>query len=547
MIAQDKPDSLHFVWTQKSTPAGSVDIYYQFLYYQFGPGWLSTLPPGGLAVTNYTASGANVAAFKNRAAAVFHYGTQPISRPSRHALDFGTGMGAFSYSDIPGGNCSFITTGGSENSYSWPKIAVEESSVPTPIFHVITTEGDAVGGQMLSLVYHRGVGNPPSFGSCGVVIDSVLTTSAVVCQDPVSNKVAIVYLQLRNKDASTASSVDNDVVYRQSTDRGITWGPMINVTNYQNSDNERAYNDLTAMFTTQSTLHIAWTAPYFDHATQAYTNQRCKMKHWDVANNLVTTVAWADNIQSCIPGDGMLNIAKPCLSECDNKLYVTYTRFLGDPGSGTQGCSAGGFANGELFVQVSEAGGFVWGPPVNISNARTNGCAPGSGESENWPSAVEYSSDSLRIFCVGDTDAGWYADNGNQGTQTLCRMMFRSVQWFAMTPFIELVIDPSDCSTTPLELEATNVLDTTFLITNRGNVNAYCSFYVQYQTGPPGWLQVIPPTATISPIFPEDFQLSVIAPAVEGDHTATIGVQNSGGATIFIPITLHCTAGYTHG
>jgi hypothetical protein len=159
------------------------------------------------------------------------------------------------------------------------------------------------------------------FGSCGVFIDSVLTTSAVVCQDPTSNKVAIVYFQPRRSPYYSGSIVDNDVVYRQSTDRGITWGPAINVTNYQNSDKERGYNDLTAMYTTQSVLHIAWTTPYYDCMTQAYTNQKCKLRHWDWVNNFITTVAYADNIQACIPGAGMANISKPCLSECDNKLY----------------------------------------------------------------------------------------------------------------------------------------------------------------------------------------------------------------------------------
>ncbi|GEM_PF-3814155 len=545
MIAQDRPDTIHFVWTERSVAGGIAYAQYQALF-RYGSGWSSFLPPGGYQVTTTPASALNAVTFQNRMAAVYHTGVMPFSRPSQFALDWMTALAIFTYSSIPTYSCSHVVTGPGEDAYSWPKIAVEESATPDPIFHVITTEDPLGGGQMLSLVYHRGVGDPPNFGTCGIFIDSVLTDAAVICQDPVSSRVAIVYLCPRNKNASVASNADNDVAYVLSYDQGITWQPRVNVTNHLDIDPERAFPELTAMFTTQGTLHIAWVSTYFDYVTQLHELDRCKLMHWDTYNILPTAITWADNVQGCYGGFDVLNIAKPCLSECDNRIYVTYVRFEGDLMTGTEDCSQLGWANGDLHVKASETGGVTWGPAVNISNTRTHLCAPGACESENWPSVVEQCDDSLRIFYVGDTDAGAFADGANEGSETACSMMFQSIPCFAMDLLVELHVVPDDFATTPFELEVSQSADTTFEISNRGNANGICFLHIEYLTGSPGWLSVYPTWAEISPLFPGEFTVSAIAFSA-GDYTARIVIQNNGGDDIIIPVALHSAAAYKAG
>lgn len=383
--------------------------------------------------------------------------------------------GIYTETSIPVATCGSEYTGTNEWLYSFPKVALDVNQYGDTSVHVITTEAfDYDFTEMRSLVYFKGDSYPLDFGTCGTFIDSVMTRGAVIAASKYSDKVAIAYLAPREKDASLADQRDNDLMIIKSTDDGLTWWPAQNVTNYQDNDPERAYPDIT-ITEYNDDFHIVWTAIEYDYSTDTYSDQKCRLKHWSDYDDQITTFLWADNEQSCAPGHRVLNIAKPTLTECDNGLlYVVYTRFPGDTDAGTEDCSAGGYANGEIYAQVAVDGGLWWGEPINLTNTTTNNCGAGNCSSENWPSTPHNCYDSLRIVYIGDTDAGAYeackSAGCREGSQTQCDIMFLEKECFDFVPYADWHVSNDDFSVPPMTCEPNGVIDTSFIMVNRGSM-----------------------------------------------------------------------------
>ena len=116
-------------------------------------------------------------------------------------------------------------------------------------------------------------------------------------------------------------------------------------------------------------------------------------------------------------------VSKPSIAECDNNLYVSFTRFGAHPytlgNDGLPEDSVGGdysdltFLNGDIFLTGSSDGGITWGPDgsapqyaygtnegtgtavktgtaVNVTNTYTDGCVAGDCHSEHWASMAMY-------------------------------------------------------------------------------------------------------------------------------------------------------------
>jgi len=117
------------------------------------------------------------------------------------------------------------------------------------------------------------------------VVDSTWTISPIIVSSPVSNKVAIVYTKHRNP---TPPEIDCDVYYIESTNGGQDWidaGSFSgitknNITNYTSSDFERAYDDLSAVYDYDDSLHISWNAHWFDESTGQYSTRYTSLYHW---------------------------------------------------------------------------------------------------------------------------------------------------------------------------------------------------------------------------------------------------------------------------
>lgn len=410
--------------------------------------------------------------------------------------DSGPAAGTFSLRHVfSAANCQGIVSGvdAVEGPYIWPVIAIDSDNSGDALLHCVSTESNTTYPDMQSIVYYRSSPNLAGPGaSCGFWIDSVQNIVATICADPASDAVAIVYFQPADYSQSGAiQQRNNTVVYRESSDLGSTWGRVVDVTNYTGSDLERAYSDVSAMYTSDGCLHIAWIAANFDSSTGSLPNGECRLRHWDDCGQCISTIQNAQHSEmSCDRGSWQDNIARVSLSECQvgaqKNLYATYTYFLGsDTGiPGPSDCSTSGYANGELFMQVSSTDGLTWGPPINLTNTTSPGCS-GDCASENWSSSAMYVTDSLRLQYLLDLDAGRVS--GSEGTWTNNPVMNMAVPCVAATPYASISITPAQIVYPEIYLMPDSVTSKTLILSNSGNINAVVTRKVEYLDGN-GWL-----------------------------------------------------------
>jgi hypothetical protein len=536
------------VWMHKFGSGGVREIYYQSLTFAGGAWIPEQNDTSGVAISGANGGYCNVDVWEGGggggngvAVPAWHEGPTQDSYSIYSGIDVASGSGVFIASAAPLENCQSQTTGGDDGyfSYIWPKHHVDYDigADPNPVIHVVGCE--PTDDILQSMVVFRGVGNPTDYGTCGLFFDSVTVVSPVIRQDPTSDNVALVYARPVDQSWEGANQYNNDIVYYESHDGGVTWWDFVNVTNYQEDELERAYANLSAMYTSDGCLHIVWDAIYYNQAEEEISAQTAKLRHWDDCNNCISLVANADNYHpDCDCGRFNRNISKPNLTECDNgNLYVTYTRFLGDE-DGTphpQDCSANGWANGELFLQASSTGGETWGPPINLSSTFSDGCAAGGGESEHWSSAAMYG-DSTYIQYIYDTDAG--GAPAGEGSWTSCPVQFYVHPCVEMDTYVELTGEPDEFAYPFNVIPGVNI-DTSFTLTNSGNVSALYTSSVTYISGS-GWLNINNPSGNVSAGCANDTEvgMTVWGPATEGLYQAEMNVNYSK-AELTIPVDIY--------
>ncbi len=455
---------------------------------------------------------------------------------NRSKLARGDGLGLATFTGFPfsaaGVNCQSIVTGAgpTDGPYFWPKIAVDVDGTGQPIAHVVATE--YAGAQLsISLVYYRT--NPGMTGQssiCALWLDSVTTISAVVEQDPNSNKVAVVWLKPADwAHAEAIQQRNNDVVYQQSTNLGVSWQTQTNITNYYSANTERAYTDLSALYTSDGCLHVIWTTSYFDSASAIVGVQGARLYHWDNCSQCRSLLFDADNSEAeCKRGFWNKNISKMSLSECivggSPRLYASYTYFTGDDqgNPAPRDCSEGGWANGEIFAQVSPNNGVTWGPPVNLTGTASDSCAAGSCNSEHWSSSAPYVSDSLRIQYILDRDPGSVISN--EGTWTNNPVMNLSYPCFSTETYSHLSAIPVSINY-PFHSVPGHQSDTTLIIVNSGNAAANYTRSVVYLSGS-NWLSFPndPPNSVVPVgcVFADTIKVNAMGPATEGLFQALV-------------------------
>jgi len=312
----------------------------------------------------------------------------------------------------------------------WPTMSVHEGDNPNVTEDVVYVLS-RVWTDSEDLILYRGVGSPPVWDS-GQYIETVDNLSHVICADPNSDKVAIVYTDdLQEYEYwGEAGQFDLDVYYKLSTDQGTSWGDPICISHYSEVDDSlwRAFSDLAAVITPDENLHII--AAVRELRNQSlYENYKSRLVHWsvDLATEAVSRASVIDEAhyvmqlspdRPCSLDDWNLYIAKPSISYCDDKLYALYTKFGDDNNPGALiDCSQKEFANGELYLSASDNYlgypiGETWDTAWNLTNTWTPWCDSGQCESDHWSSMGAYGmvydgvDDTLDILYVNDKDAG---------------------------------------------------------------------------------------------------------------------------------------------
>jgi len=344
----------------------------------------------------------------------------------------------------------------------------------------------------------------------GVFMATTTNISYTIVADPTSDRVAMVYTDDRaGLVDGEGGQTDLDVYYRLSEDQGASWGDPINVSNYTLDSLWRAYADVSGLWTAGGVLHIVWAArEVISSAT--YYNYRSRLMHWSSDLQKASVVDEARYTtdyggSECDPGSWALYIDNPSLAQCDNNLYVLYTKYGDDNEPGALGdCSDNGFANGELYMAASDDGGHSWDTSGNITKTRTPGCAAGDCESDAWASMAAYGipygdqsvPDTLDIVYINDRDAG--AGPDGEGTWTLNDVKYLRLPCRAVphVPRIDLI--PTAYENHPaMHIFQGDTVILPLVIGNIGNAPLnIVEVRVEYYDGS-DWIAFAPYTATI--------------------------------------------------
>jgi hypothetical protein len=363
----------------------------------------------------------------------------------------------------------------------WPKgCIVYDAEVDTNYVHIICTESTggtneqtfayqrcAFQGDVLvchspgfgPYIRHPNAAYPAPFETIAPV-DTVRVISGIIATSPVSQRVAIVYA--KNRD-NFETQVNNDVVYVESMDNGEDWlnssnWPAVrhNVSNYPTEATERVYTDVAACYDHNDSLHIVWSAAWYD-SVNGFTSYKANLYHWSKENGttMIADAYWGGTH----PNKWCRNIAKMSISALDPAYHSG-----GDPDSVYLFCiwvqsdsgdnSSGQWSNGDIYAAVSNDGGGTWTPRYNLTNTKTPDCAPGECLSEHWPSMAEnmYDGD-LHIQYVCDRDAG--SVTGDEGIPTDNPMMYLHVEELPLETacgMTYILVDPPSLTVPPLKV-----------------------------------------------------------------------------------------------
>ena len=262
-------------------------------------------------------------------------------------------------------------------------------------------------------VYFRGVGSTAGTHTWQLdetqIIDTIhfVWTSLVAAPYP-HQGVAVIYTNTGYWGGLLENNNDNDIYYRESTDRGLNWGAVTNITNYQNAvandpAHFTAWLEAEGLYSSDGNLHAIWVArptstdPYFDGYNWSDFDEN--LYHWDQNSGDITKIAngvfYNDDMLTGSPNTihcgfigsniGYLGFAQ--LSECDGKLYVLWSQIHERMNHGDwredetliDDCSLNGArlakANSEILMSVAQmATPTLWDPARNLTNTYTPNC-----------------------------------------------------------------------------------------------------------------------------------------------------------------------------
>jgi len=391
-----------------------------------------------------------------------------------------------------------------------------------------------------------------------LVDNNVENVSQTVTSSRVSDNVALVWLANLpavpggTPPVNSGRQRDNDVYYMISNDAGATWQPMVNVTDSDPTlPGWRAHTDLSCLFDTDDYLHIVWDAREYSPNPQPNGSFPhffgSRLLHWSNdpgQGDMIRVIKDANwdlpPVNYCHGGAwNEMSIVKPMISECDGKLYALFVQFNDITNGISNDCHVShagingdhsGTANGELYIAVSDNGGFNWDMARNLTNSYSPNCDPNVGfncDSDMWPSMSRYGMEVIAGNFAGvpiiDPSGIYtgnyyldvlYVDDIHPGGCVQDAMVWttNAVKWFRV-PCVEPVPNPilvvipvrinypawpvptPAKAITPVDVsvwtEPGIELDITLRMENVGNADLHVSTISTVETnGPIGWLAV---------------------------------------------------------
>ncbi|UCC44604.1 MAG: hypothetical protein JSU65_01355 [Candidatus Zixiibacteriota bacterium] len=322
-----------------------------------------------------------------------------FSNVAKHGCFWGTGSQIEPEQYKPG----FIDTTVAGTTLRHPQVHVSVVGTDT-VTHLVAGESTffpytgAANVTAAVIQYFRKTGTGGMTGATwtGPTTIDTATARPSLCVTPSGNKVAIVYFLPTQWALDYNNGTDQDVVYRESTDGGLSWAAKVNITNYDRT--ERSYTpwiEKYAMYDSEGYLHALWNAnPYpedvYDSAAFFFNDFTCSLFHWSDRTGVISRIANRDyglawNTQVCgMGGYNTLYLAFYSVAECNGRLYAVYSGWNDVFGVGTiDDCPSSlmntpsriHIANGEMYMHVSSSlDGLLWDAPRNLTNTYTPGC-----------------------------------------------------------------------------------------------------------------------------------------------------------------------------
>ena len=272
------------------------------------------------------------------------------------------------------------------SSIAYPMIEYQEYD-GTQVTHMLCLEP----ADPYPLTYWRRVGGNPTIGGWSMtpITDSRAGHRTLVASRATgvrANRVAVAWAQVE-PDCPL-----NNVVYKESTDGGVSWGAIgteTGILNYTGTGEEyMAWVELDAMYDSDGYLHIVFPTMQIMDGTDGGIDPT-RIFHWtdrvagDNAGGKLTTISISD-FNGLAPmcgraGTNVANAAKAAISQCNDRLYVMWQQF-GDPEAGdsldcpTENVWTGGY-NSDLFISVSSGlDGSLWDKRRDVTNSHNPGC-----------------------------------------------------------------------------------------------------------------------------------------------------------------------------
>jgi hypothetical protein len=435
----------------------------------------------------------------------------------------------------------------------WPQIEYQVYNGDT-ITHAVSMQWETANPTIdpSAFSYFRRVGSdtlgqwdyPP------MVLDWCPAISQCVTASRVSGKVAILWQACPGEFPGDTISHDregldpglgvnqriNDIFYKISNDMGASWGDRVNLTAYDSTQGGwLGHGEMSVLIDSDDYLHVLWPAREITPMDPAvgglgnYTNfWGSRLLHWDEYNDAIRPVKdanWPLPDSACVGGAwNEMSIVKCMISECDNKFYATFVQFNDINNGIANDCHAGRFdgtysvntANGEIYISVSNDGGFSWDIARNLTNTYTPYCYENDDlglpvcESDHYPAVSRFGqqlgdadfSGATVIDPSGDYAGDWYLDVFylNDKFPGACMQddgiwTINPYKWFRV-PCVEpipnpvLVYSPSIINQ-PTWTKPSIQLDTTVLLENVGNADLTIAAITTGEVnGPSGWLGV---------------------------------------------------------
>jgi len=345
-------------------------------------------------------------------------------------------------------------TVGPDDDIIWPHVTVDQIPGASDIIHVVAH----TYGTNDNIVYWRYKATDTPEWKGPIVLDSTLSLSYNIAADRTGDKAALITTDER----VTAGNPDGlrQVTYRESQDNGTSWidgtglgdAREVFITNYNDPNGPGTWFECVGDYDNSGNLHVVWNEKRY--ATDAASAQAA-WKHWDRTSGATSTIHLAYYDNPAIGGGRRLNIGLPSLGFGDgsttcsgqsnlNYIYMTFVQFGGPTAAQQNDVSARGYMNGDVYLSVSNDGGRLWAPAVNLTHSLSPGCDPDVGDScqsENWPSIARTVDDTIHIMYIADRDAGDAVFN--QGRWTFNPVMYYRIPGGTDAPPICPAIAPS--------------------------------------------------------------------------------------------------------